>query len=74
MSTMLEKRKSEWQAEAVVKDRAEMVLTAIRRKFKQVPHHIEETILAMSDEIALKSLLETAIDSSTLEEFTEVLK
>jgi hypothetical protein len=77
MPTMLEKwsaeRKAEWQAEAVVKDRAEMILKTLRRRFNSVPHGIEESVLAMSDPIALESVLEHAIDSKTLDEFATVL-
>jgi hypothetical protein len=70
MPTMLEK----WTADAVVKDRAEMVLTALRKKFKNVPKGIEESVLSMSDPIALASSLEHVFDSGTLDEFAEVLK
>jgi len=65
MPTMIEK--------AVVQDRAKMVLAALEKKFKQIPMKIEESVLAMSDPIALKSLLEHAIDSNTLDEFAEAL-
>jgi hypothetical protein len=51
-----------------------MVLKAIRRKFKQVPQEIEDAVLAMSDPIALESLLEHAIDSDTLGKFATALK
>jgi len=50
-----------------------MVLTFLRKKFKKVPKRIEQAVLAMSDSIALESLLEHAIDSTTLEEFATVL-
>ena len=50
-----------------------MVLKALRRKFKKVPKHIERAVLAMSDPIALESVLEHAIDSNTLEEFATIL-
>jgi len=73
MPTMLEKwtaeRKSVWKAEA----RQGMVLTALRKKFEQIPPEIEESVLGMSDEIALKSLLEHVFDSETLDEFAEGL-
>ena len=74
MPTMLEKRKAEWQTEAVVKERAEMILKTLRKRFGNVPQGIEESVRSMSDPIALESLLETALDSSTLEEFVDVLK
>ena len=69
MPTMIEKA----EAKAVIKDRVEMVMAALRRKFKAVPEEIEEAVLAMSDPIALKSLLEHAIDSGTLEDFATAL-
>ena len=65
MSTMLEK--------AEAKGGAKMVLTVLRRRFKQVPQHIEEAVLAKTDSIVLESLLEHAIDSETLDEFATML-
>ena len=50
-----------------------MVLTALRKKFKQIPLEIEESVLEMSDPIALKSLLEHVFDSDTLDEFETAL-
>ena len=66
MPTMLERAKTE--------GKAEMVLAALRRKFKNVPGEIEESVLSMSDPIALKSLLEHAIDSETIDAFAEFLE
>ena len=60
---------AKWKAEAG----RNMVLKALRRKFKQVPTEIEEAVLARTDSIALESLLEHAIDSDTLDEFAEGL-
>ena len=51
-----------------------MVLVALRRKFGKVPKGIEKAILAMSDPVALESLLEHAIDSKTLDEFATALR
>ena len=65
MPTMLEK----WTADAVVRGRAEMVLTALRKKFRQVPKEVEASVLARTDPIALESLLEHVFDSDTLDEF-----
>ena len=65
MPTMIEK--------AVATGKAEMVLDAVRKKFKQIPPEIEESVLSMSDPIALKSLLEHVFDSETLDEFAEAL-
>ena len=65
MPTMLEK----WTTDAMVKDRTKMVLKTLRKRFNDVPPEIEEAVLAMSDPIALESLLESAIDSDTLDDF-----
>ena len=73
MPTMLEKgtaeRKDGWKAEG----KAEAVLAVLRRNFKNVPEHIEQVVLAMTDPIALESVLMHAIDSKTLDEFATVL-
>jgi hypothetical protein len=66
MSTMIEK--------AVVEDRAKMVLAALRTKFETVPKGIEGAVYAMSDPIALESLLVQVFHSNTLDEFAEALK
>jgi hypothetical protein len=65
MPTMIEKA----EARGVAKGKAEMVLKALHKKFKNVPPKIEESVLGMSDPIALESLLEHVFDSNTLEEF-----
>jgi hypothetical protein len=73
MPTMLEKWTADAVAKCEVKTKAEMVLKAIRRKFKHVPKEIEDVVLAMTDPIALESMHEHAIDSHTLDEFTSML-
>ena len=65
MPTMLEK----W----TVKEKAKSVLIALRAKFENVPAEIEEVVLAMSDSVALESLLEHVIHSDTLDEFATAL-
>jgi hypothetical protein len=50
-----------------------LVLQALRKKFMKVPKKIEKAVLAMSDPIALESVLEHVIDSDTLDEFATVL-
>jgi len=50
-----------------------MVLKALRKKFKKVPKHIEQAVLAKSDPVALESLLEHVMDSDTLDAFAEML-
>ena len=73
MPTMLEKwsaeRKTVWQAETG----QNMVLKALRTKFKNVPKEIEEAILARTDPTALESLLEQVFYSGTLDEFADGL-
>jgi hypothetical protein len=49
-------------------------LKTLRKKFKDIPQGIEQTVLAVSDPIALESLLEHALDSQTLNEFAESLR
>ena len=51
-----------------------MVLTALRTKFKRIPKDIEKSVLSMSDSIALESLLAQAIQSETMDEFAEALR
>ena len=53
--------------------RRNMLLTAIRTKFKRVPKNIEKAVLAVSDQTALESLLAQVIHSETLDEFAEVV-
>jgi hypothetical protein len=74
MNTIFEESKAEGRAEGKAEASRNMVLTALRKKFKKVPKGIEKAVLAMSDSIALESLLEHAIDSNTLDEFTTALK
>jgi hypothetical protein len=82
MPTMLEKwvadHKDEWEARGEARGKAEsgrnMVLTALRTKFKKVPKDVEKSVLGMSDSIALESLLAQAIQSDTLDEFAEALR
>ena len=51
-----------------------MVLTALRTKFGEVPKEVEKSVLGMSDPIALESLLAQVIQSETLNEFVDLLK
>jgi hypothetical protein len=62
------------EARGQARGQAKAVLTVLRARFRKVPKKIEEAVLAMSDPIALESLLEHAIDSSTLDEFMAALK
>ena len=60
-------------ADGEVKWKADMVLKALRKKFKKMPKHIEQAVLAMTDPIALESLLEHVFDCNTLDEFATML-
>ena len=85
MPTMLEKwtadavakreaeKKDEWTATAEANKGRNMVLTALRKKFNTIPKEIEQAVLAMSDPIAMESVLEHVFDSNTLDEFATVL-
>ena len=73
IKTIFEEREDIAEARGEVIGRAKMVLKALRKKFKKVPKHIEQAVLAMSDTIALESLLEHVFDSNTLDEFATML-
>jgi hypothetical protein len=70
---MVEIWKAEGKIEGVAEGQAKAVLTTLRKRFEKVPKHIEAAVLAMSDPIALESVLEHALDSNTLEEFATIL-
>ena len=74
IKTIFEEREAIGEARGEAKAGRNMVLTALRKKFTKVPKGIEKAVLAMSDPIALESLLEHAIDSNTLDEFAAVVK
>ena len=73
MPTTFEKwsveRKTTWEVNA----QAKMVLTALRKKFENIPPEIEQAVLARTDAVALESLLEHVFDSDTLDDFAEAL-
>jgi hypothetical protein len=68
--TFLEKLEAKSKAEG----KQEMVLLALRTKFKKIPKYIEITIRQMSDPIALDSLISEIFECQTLDEFAEALK
>jgi len=78
MPTTFEKwsaeRKSVWQADAVVKDRAEMILKILQARFNKVPNETEKTIRQMTDPIALDSWAVQAATCQSMDEFAEALK
>jgi hypothetical protein len=73
IKTMFEKMIDEGVAIGEVKAGRNLVLKGLRKKFKKVPKEIERSILAMSDPIALESMLEHVFDSNTLDEFAAML-
>jgi len=73
IKTIFEEKYDAGIADGAVRGRAEMVLKALRKKFKKVPKGIEQSVLAMSDPIALESMLEHVFDSNTLDEFATML-
>jgi hypothetical protein len=70
----LQEGEARGEARGVTKGKAEMVLSALRTRFGKIPKWIEKGVLGMSDPIALESLLAQAIQSDTLDEFSEVLR
>jgi predicted transposase YdaD len=63
----------EGKAEGKAEAGRNMVLRLLRKKFREVPKEIEKAVLAMSDPIALESLLDHADDSKTLGDFATAL-
>jgi hypothetical protein len=64
------------EAKAEAKTGQDMVLIALRAKFKfkKVPKRIETAIRQISDPIALRSLIRNIIKCQTVDEFVKVLK
>jgi hypothetical protein len=62
------------EARGIAKGKQEMLLGALRDKFKRVPKRIETTIRQTSDPITLQSLLRDVFASQTVEDFAKVLK
>ena len=75
MPTILEQYKAE--GEAIGEARGEMrgkVLTILETRFSKVSQDIEKMVRAMTDSIALESLVEHAKTCQSLSEFVESLK
>jgi len=68
--TMLEKR----TADAVAKGKAELLLAILQEKFDSIPKETEQTILAMTDSVALQSWGVQASMCQSLEEFVAALE
>ena len=64
---------TEGEAAGEVKTARNLVLKAIRTKFKKVPKHVERAVLAKTDVIVLESLLEQVFRCDSLDEFAELL-
>ena len=73
VKTIFDEREAVGEARGEAKAGRELVLRVLRKKFKKVPKDIEAKVLSKNDPIALASLAEHVIDSSTLEEFAEGL-
>jgi hypothetical protein len=73
IKTIFEEREDIARADGEVKASRNLVLKALRVKFGKIPKGIEKTVLAMSDPIALESLLEHVIHCNTLDEFATML-
>ena len=73
IKTIFDEKEAIGEERGEVKASRNMVLKALRKKFKKVPKHVEQAVLAKSDPIALESLLEHVFDSNTLDEFAEGL-
>jgi hypothetical protein len=65
--------KAEGEARGKAEGGQNMVLAALRKKFKKIPNHIEMKIRKMSDPIALESLISDVFESQTLNEFENAL-
>jgi hypothetical protein len=73
IKTIFEEREEVAEARGKTEAARNMVLKALRAKFGKVSKGVEKAVLAMSDPIALESLLEHAIHSDTLDEFAAAL-
>jgi len=55
--------------EGAILARQKAVLDALEIRFSRVPEHLRNTIEAIHDESRLRSLLQTAIQASSLDDF-----
>jgi hypothetical protein len=65
--------RTEGEASGEIKGGQNIVLAALRKKFKNIPDNIETEIRKMSDPIALESLIYDVLESKTLDEFENAL-
>ncbi|MDR0610299.1 MAG: Rpn family recombination-promoting nuclease/putative transposase [Planctomycetaceae bacterium] len=73
ITTIFDEIRAEGKAEGTIACQ-NMVLAALRKKFKTIPVPIESAIRKMSDPIALESLISDVIESQTLDEFENALR
>jgi len=70
MSMVLDMLKAEGAAEGEARGR---VFAVLETRFNKVPHDVEKTVRAMTDLIALESLVEQAKTCQSLDEFEQAL-
>jgi hypothetical protein len=61
------------EAKSEIKWKADMLLKVLHGKFNKIPKGIEKAVFAMTDPIALESLLEHVFDCKTVDEFATML-
>jgi predicted transposase/invertase (TIGR01784 family) len=69
-----EKGRKEGKAEGKTEGKAELLLAILREKFGRVPEETEQTILSMTDSIALQSWAVRASMCQSMDEFIEALR
>jgi hypothetical protein len=72
-TTIFDEIRAEGEAKGEVRGRIKDVLRILNKKFKKVPESILQSVNSYTDEIALDSLFESALDCETLEEFKREL-
>ena len=65
--------KAEGKAEGKARGKAEVIVKYLKRTFGAIPQSICEAVYSKTDPIVLDSLLESAFDCSSLEEFEKDL-
>ena len=73
VKTIFEEKYDAGIADGEVKASGNLVLKALWTKFKKVPKHIEQAVLAKTDVVVLESLLAQVFRCDTLDEFAELL-
>jgi hypothetical protein len=73
LDTMFAEGKTEGKTEGEAEGIAKSILNILKKRFNDVPEHIEKTVHNMSDTIALGSLIVDAAVCNSLDEFDELL-